>query len=172
MHILLQFGKTTLEVMIMFSQRRKKYKNMVWASVLTAVAILALVALLGYLGSFRDKDYNETSANEPATAQVSTKNVDEQADEDYDEDESLDDDSDADEETDGDAVKKQTYYLLKYDNDVIRVYFSDQQGKLTELEETGIVYETLSTEDQQQFVDGIQVENRDALNRLLMDYES
>ena len=68
--------------------------------------------------------------------------------------------------------KKQTYYLLKYDNDVIRVYFSDQQGNLTELEETGIVYETLSTEDQQQFIEGIQVENRDALNRLLMDYES
>ena len=29
----------------MFSQKRKKYKNLVWASVLTAVAILALVAL-------------------------------------------------------------------------------------------------------------------------------
>ena len=75
-------------------------------------------------------------------------------------------------QTAGKNAKKQTYYLLKYDNDVIRIYFSNQQGELTELEETNIVYETLSTEDQKQFLDGIQVENRDALNLLLMDYES
>ena len=145
----------------MFSQRRKKYKNLVWASVLTAVAILALVALLGYLGSFRDKNYEETPANEVVSTAENFAEFEE---------------DDAEEE--GEAVsaardiKKQTYYLLKYDNDVVRVYFSDQQGELTELEETDIVYETLSTEDQKQFVEGIQVENRDALNRLLMDYES
>ena len=145
----------------MFSQRRKKYKNLVWASVLTAVAILALVALLGYLGSFRDKNYEETPANEVVSTEENSAEFEE---------------NDAEEE--GEAVsaardiKKQTYYLLKYDNDVVRVYFSDQQGELTELEETDIVYETLSTEDQKQFVEGIQVENRDALNRLLMDYES
>jgi len=160
-HILLPFGKTTFEVIVMFSQRRKKYKNMVWASVLTAVAILALVALLGYLGSFRDKNYEET----PASEVVSTPQKEKEFEVDNVEGDSKETLAARDE-------KKQTYYLLKYDNDVIRVYFSDQQGNLTELEETGIVYETLSTEDQQQFIEGIQVENRDALNRLLMDYES
>lgn len=160
-HILTEFGKTTFEVIVMFSQRRKKYKNMVWASVLTAVAILALVALLGYLGSFRDKNYEET----PASEVVSTPQEAEEFEEDKAED-------DSEEESAARDEKKQTYYLLKYDNDVVRVYFSDQQGKLTELEETDIVYETLSIEDQQQFLEGIQVENRDALNRLLMDYES
>ena len=146
----------------MFIQRRKKYKNMVWACVLTAVAILALVVLLGYLGSFRDKTYSETHVNEPVAAQERTE------EEDADHQVERNDD---DEESEP-AEKKQTYYLLKYDNDIIRIYFSDQQGKLTELEETDIVYETLSPEDQQQFQDGIQVENRDALNRILMDYES
>lgn len=148
----------------MFSQKRKKYKNIVWASVLTAVAILALVALLGYLGSFKDKDYNETSIHEPVAAQKTV----EENDDDYDEDDIYDD---AGEAASGTVTKKQTYYLLKYDNDVVRIYFSDQQGNLTELEETDIVYETLSIEDQEQFDEGIEVENREALNRLLMDYE-
>ncbi|MBR3786350.1 MAG: hypothetical protein IKJ77_08100 [Firmicutes bacterium] len=146
----------------MFSQRRKKYKNMVWACVLTAVAILALVALLGYLGSFRDKTYSENNVSEPVAAQEHTETMEE---DNHIEENDDDDDS-------APAAKKQTYYLLKYDNDIIRIYFSDQQGELTELEETDIVYETLSPEDQKQFRDGIQVENRDALNRLLMDYES
>ena len=146
----------------MFSQRRKKYRNVVWASVLTAVVILALVALLGYLGSFRDRSYNETPVNEQMTAQEVESEADSNEST---EDHNNDDDSES-------IAKKQTYYLLKYDNDVVCVYFSDQQGKLTELEETAIVFETLSTEDQKQLMDGIQVENRDALNRLLMDYES
>ena len=48
----------------MFSQRRKKYRNLVWASVLTAIALLSLVLLLGYLGSFKDTSYQDTPANE------------------------------------------------------------------------------------------------------------
>lgn len=145
----------------MFSQRRKKYKNLVWASVLTAVAILALVALLGYLGSFKDKNYEEAPANEVVSTAENSAEFEE---------DNVEEESEA--VSAARDIKKQTYYLLKYDNDVVHVYFSDQQGELTELEETDIVYETLSTEDQKQFVEGIQVENRDALNRLLMDYES
>jgi len=66
----------------------------------------------------------------------------------------------------------QSYYLVKYDNNVIKIYFSDETGKLTELESTSIVYETLSQGDQAKFREGIKVENRDDLNRLMMDYES
>ena len=147
----------------MFSQRRKKYKNMVWASVLTAVAILALVALLGYLGSFKDKTYEEAPANEVVSTSQDNKQ--------YKEEDDVVEAENGEDVVAARDIKKQTYYLLKYDNDVVRIYFSDQQGKLTELEETEIVYETLSIEDQQQFDEGIQVESRDALNRLLMDYE-
>ena len=158
----------------MFSQRRKRYKNMVFASVLVAVAILALVVLLGYLGSLKDNPNTETPVNEVISA---TEDTEEPATDD-DRDTADDDVEMENRQTEGEPSqlqmneKKQTYYLLKYDNDVIRIYFSDQQGKLTELEETAIVYETLSTEDQTQFQEGIQVENRDELNRLLMDYES
>ena len=66
----------------------------------------------------------------------------------------------------------QSYYLVKYDNNVIKIFFSDETGKLTELEVTGIIYETLSAQDQQRFAEGIKLERRDDLNKLMMDYES
>ena len=66
----------------------------------------------------------------------------------------------------------QSYYLVKYDKDVIKIFFSDETGKMTLLEETGIVFETLSSQDQQRFAAGVKAENRDELNRLIMDYES
>lgn len=153
----------------MFSQRKKKYRNMVWASVLTAVALLSLVLLLGYLGSFRDKSYEEAPANETVSVPKETQVADADTVESKNTETKPEKD---DNEPFEKNIKKQTYYLIKYDNDVIRVYFSDQQGNMTELEETNIIYETLSSEDQMQFQTGIQVENRDALNRLLMDYES
>ena len=55
---------------------------------------------------------------------------------------------------------------------VIKIFFSDETGHLIELEDTSIVYETLSAQDQSRFKEGIKVENRDDLNRLMMDYES
>lgn len=163
-HILFLFGNTTLEVITMFSQRRKKYRNLVWASVLTAIALLSLVLLLGYLGSFKEEPYQETPANETVSVTDETEAKETKPDEIT---KTKDEATRSQQE-----IKKQTYYLLKYDNDIVRIFFSDQQGNLTELEETNIVYETLSPEDQRQLLDGIQAENREALNRILMDYES
>ncbi len=64
-----------------------------------------------------------------------------------------------------------SYYLVKYDNNSIKIFFSEKTGSLVELEKTEIVYETLSEEDQQRFNKGIKVLTREELNRVLMDYE-
>ena len=66
----------------------------------------------------------------------------------------------------------QSYYLVKYDKNVIKIFFSDETGNLVELEQTAIVYETLSPQDQQRFQEGVKADNRDELNRLIMNYES
>ena len=79
---------------------------------------------------------------------------------------------DPEEKEDDNQQFYQSYYLVKYDNNVIKIFFSDETGKLTELEETGIIYETLSAQDQQRFAEGIKLERRDDLNKLMMDYES
>lgn len=66
---------------------------------------------------------------------------------------------------------KQSYYLLKSDNNSIKIFFSDKTGQLIELETTDILYETLSETDQERLTEGIKAGNREELEMLLMDYE-
>jgi len=116
---------------------------------------LVIFLLLGYLGKNNDEPYARTNGDE----RVYTESF-------VTESEPVDETEQTEEET------FQAYYLVKYDKDVIRIYFSDQSGKMTELEETTIIYETLSEADQERFDDGIKLDSRNALNKLLMDYES
>lgn len=66
----------------------------------------------------------------------------------------------------------ESYYLVKNDNNIIKVYFYDTQGKCTLLEETNIMYEILSEVDQSRFDTGVKLSSREELNKLIMDYES
>ena len=144
----------------MFSQRRRNYRNWIWVAIACAAVAFAVFLLLGYLGRNNGDKYEQTNgANQVYEDSVANEDVE------------------AGEEASEDPLTEiegvfQSYYLVKYDKDVIRVYFSDQTGKITELEETTIVYETLSEDDQKRFEEGIKLESRNDLNRLLMDYES
>lgn len=69
-------------------------------------------------------------------------------------------------------IVAESYYLVKNDNNEVRVFFFDSRGKSIELEKTNIVYETLSESDQRRLDVGIKLYNRDELNKLIMDYES
>lgn len=151
----------------MFSQRRRNYRNWIWAAIACAAVAFAVIVLLGYLGRNNDPVYEETNGSKPVYEnQIAMENCDA-----YDEDDAGEQAS-VSGNTDGEEKLLQSYYLVKYDNDVIRIYFSDQTGRIMELEETTIVYETLSQEDQNRFRSGVKLNDRDALNKLLMDYES
>ena len=139
----------------MFSQKRRNYRNWIWVAIACTAVALVIFLLLGYLGKNNDEPYARTNGDE----RVYTESF-------VTESEPVDETEQTEEET------FQAYYLVKYDKDVIRIYFSDQSGKITELEETTIVYETLSEADQKRFDDGIKLDSRNALNKLLMDYES
>lgn len=141
----------------MFSQKRRNYRNWIWVAIACTAVALVIFLLLGYLGRNNDEPYTRTSGDERVYTEF----------EDTDTADNLEDEN-ADEKQE----TFQAYYLVKYDKDVIRIYFSDQSGKITELEETTIIYETLSEADQKRFDDGIKLDSRNALNKLLMDYES
>lgn len=82
---------------------------------------------------------------------------------------------DADENNSDEPVSKivtESYYLVKNDNNIVRVYYYDSEGKHIEIEQTNIVYETLSESDQKRLDEGIKLSSREQLNKLLMDYES
>lgn len=139
----------------MFSQKRRNYRNWVWVAIACTAVAFAVFLLLGYLSRNNDEPYARTNSEKPV----------------YDVAQKVEEDNEVNEE-DEEQEDLPAYYLVKYDKDVIRVFFSDSSGKVTELEETSIIYETLSEEDQKRFDDGVKLESRNELNRLLMNYES
>lgn len=139
----------------MFSQKRRNYRLWIWVAIACTAVAFAVFLLLGYLGRANDEPYARTNGKEKVQAESFTSMTEE---------ETL--------ETPEEKGVFQSYYLVKYDKDVIRIFFSDQSGKITELDETTIIYETLSEADQKRFDEGIKLDSRNALNKLLMDYES
>lgn len=158
----------------MFSRKKKNY-TWLWVCSILAIMIFAVLLLIGSLAGSEDEETLRASLersaekrqdfSEPAGNDSSEKSVEE------------------DTGKNGAAEKKpaednrqnqfyQSYYLVKCDNNVIKIFFSDETGNLVQLEETAIIYQTLSPADQKRFREGIKVENRDDLNSLIMNYES
>ena len=145
----------------MFSQKKR---NLTWiyVCIVLLIAVIAVFILIGALSNKNAEDAERTNLESKVSEENQSGPYADNSTDVQDQDQN-DDDQDK---------FYQSYYLVKYDNNVIKIYFSDETGKLTELESTSIVYETLSQGDQAKFREGIKVENRDDLNRLMMDYES
>lgn len=171
----------------MFSQKKKNH-TWIYACAVLIVAIFAIVILIAALTG-KENEEDALKANLESRVNENTANAKEPVDSADGEDLDAEDDEDRDiaaaDDTDDENKDKlqnpqkdtdgqfyQSYYLIKYDKNVIKIFFSDETGHLIELEDTSIVYETLSAQDQSRFKEGIKVENRDDLNRLMMDYES
>ena len=166
----------------MFSQKKKKH-TWIYACAVLIVAIFAVVVLIAALTG-KESEEEALKANlesrvgedvaKAADPGDSAPTLDDEKDNNDDNDDVAGEDEDEPQNHEKDTPSQfyQSYYLIKYDKDVIKIFFSDETGHLIELEDTTIVYETLSTQDQNRFKEGIKVENRDDLNRLMMDYES
>ncbi len=166
----------------MFSQKKKKH-TWIYACAVLIVAIFAVVVLIAALTG-KESEEEALKANlesrvgedvaKAADPGDSAPTLDDEKDNNDDNDDVAGEGEDEPQNHEKDTPSQfyQSYYLIKYDKDVIKIFFSDETGHLIELEDTTIVYETLSTQDQNRFKEGIKVENRDDLNRLMMDYES
>ena len=156
----------------MFSRKKKNYA-WVYVCGILAILIIAVFILIGAFTDRNDKDALQASLESKANQSEDSSSDSESIRTPQTQDNSKGETEDGAEENKNDQNQfYQSYYLVKYDNHVIKIFFSDETGNLTELEETTIVYETLSEEDQRRFREGIQVSGRDDLNRLIMDYES
>ena len=65
-----------------------------------------------------------------------------------------------------------SYYWVKSVDGLIKVFFIDAKGETVELETTEIVYDLLSTADQQLFDEGVTINSQEELAILLQDFES
>lgn len=150
----------------MFSQRKKKSN---WVLYTLIVIFVGLVLALIFLPE--DNASNEGNAKIDPGTDYTDNLVDDPYGEPGEEGDNLQ--SEDGTPAAGDEIEKQeSYYLIKNDNNSIKVYFCDQQGKMTELETTAIIYETLSEADQQMFDQGVRIASRDELFKLLQDFES
>ncbi len=154
----------------MFSQKKRNH-TWLYAAIALAAAIIAVFFLIGALSS-RNAEEAERTNLESRVEQEEDQAGDGKVPDDSAEASAPDLQPGGTTEKDEESRFYQSYYLVKLDNNVIKIFFSDETGKLTELEETGIIYETLSADDQKRFADGIRLEKRDDLNKLMMDYES
>lgn len=154
----------------MFSQKKRNH-TWLYVTIALAAAVIAVFFLIGALSS-RNAEEAERTNLESRVEQEEKKDNDGAVLDDSAEASAPDLQPGESSEKDEEGQFYQSYYLVRLDNNVIKIFFSDETGKLTELEETGIIYETLSADDQKRFADGIKLEKRDDLNKLMMDYES
>ena len=71
----------------------------------------------------------------------------------------------------GISQQNESYYLVKYLDGYVRVFFVNNQGKMVELEKTGIVFDVLNPTDQKLFTNGIKAGSQEELSTLLQDFE-
>ena len=68
--------------------------------------------------------------------------------------------------------KNESYYIVLKEGVAVSVFFVDSKGDKIKLEDTEILYDLLTVEDQQRFDKGIVIKNQEQLASLLQDYES
>lgn len=142
----------------MFSEK----KRFPWGWIAITV-VLGAIGILFIIAAFADDTEPDRDINNSNIIQSENSGQDDSDDENR-------NDNNSDEPVS--KIVTESYYLVKNDNNIVRVYYYDSQGKHIEIEKTNIVYETLSESDQKRLDEGIKLSSREQLNKLLMDYES
>lgn len=149
----------------MFSQKKKF--PWVWIVIILLVGVIGVLVLVSAISETKADSKSNTYQIEEDSNVSDSKSSD------------TDDEAGNHNEDPMEGVKNansddlnQAYYLVKNDKNIIKIFYVDSTGKENFLENTEILYEVLSKEDQKRFDEGIKLENRDSLARLIMDYES
>lgn len=142
----------------MFSEK----KRFPWGWIAITV-VLGAIGILFIIAAFADDTEPDRDINNSNIIQSENSGQDDSDDENR-------NDNNSDEPVS--KIVTESYYLVKNDNNIVRVYYYDSQDKHIEIEKTNIVYETLSESDQKRLDEGIKLSSREQLNKLLMDYES
>ncbi len=173
-------------------QKKKSYQTFLYTAVVVTLCFL-IIALLWPQENTEEPDPQTVNAHSGLR-----QNTDDPDDADEDahgsqngggaEEYGDDNEEDGDDTNDGDADPQEpnetdnkknnmtddpdSYYLVKRADGRIKVFFVNAEGDMIELEDTGIVYEVLGSEDQKLFDDGCRVETQEALAVLLQDFGS
>lgn len=158
----------------MFTRQKKNYRIFVYTALV--ITLCLLVAAL-----FWPKD-STPQDDAQVNAQTETGQEGQEQQEQI-QDSGSDDGGSAAEQTggsgDGDVMENDdissglhSYYVVRKDGSNVSVFFVDEKGNQVKLEDTDIVYDVLTPDDQKSFDEGITVADQEELAALLQDFES
>ncbi|HIU27075.1 MAG TPA: hypothetical protein IAD16_01680 [Candidatus Fimisoma avicola] len=158
----------------MFTRQKKNYRIFVYTALV--ITLCLLVAAL-----FWPKD-STPQDDAQVNAQTETGQEGQEQQEQI-QDSGSDDGGSAAEQTggsgDGDVRENDdissglhSYYVVRKDGSNVSVFFVDEKGNQVKLEDTDIVYDVLTPDDQKSFDEGITVADQEELAALLQDFES
>ena len=158
----------------MFTRQKKNYRIFVYTALI--ITLCLLVAAL-----FWPKD-STPQDDAQVNAQTETGQEGQEQQEQI-QDSGSDDGGSAAEQTggsgDGDVRENDdissglhSYYVVRKDGSNVSVFFVDEKGNQVKLEDTDIVYDVLTPDDQKSFDEGITVADQEELAALLQDFES
>ncbi len=165
----------------MFTRQRRNYRIFVYVALIAALCILVAALMwpkdsapaAGEEVKAESEDEAGGQANKDENNENGQSRPDSKADENYGGNiKDRDDKAAAEDDKPVVSERKDAYYVVRRNGDIISVFFSDEKGQEIELETTGIVYELLTPEDQKRFDEGIKAESQEQLSSLLQDFES
>lgn len=157
----------------MFIERRKKknYRTFIYAALIVFLCLVIVVIAWPKDSSVlaADSEQTDLSKQQEDRQTLNAGDFIERIEDNIEDDD--EDEQNITEVTDI-AEPAETYYLVRRDSGLIKVYFVDKDGTEIELETTEIVYDVLGPEDQKLFDEGFRVDTQEQLAVLLQDFES
>ena len=149
----------------MFSNQKKGFIKSKWFYGLLVLLLLAFGIWVNYDGNSQNvntvTEVSEKTQNQTQESQPVVDSLDQETTE-----------KESENEAAQTEEKQQTYYLIKEVEDVVKVFYCDENGQEDLYQITTVPFQLLSTEDQQLLSEGVRVEDENELADFLENFDS
>ena len=149
----------------MFSNQKKGFIKSKWFYGLLILFLLAFGIWVNYDGNSQNvntvTEVSEKTQNQTQESQPVVDSLDQETTE-----------KESENEAAQTEEKQQTYYLIKEVEDVVKVFYCDENGQEDLYQITTVPFQLLRTEDQQLLSEGVRVEDENELADFLENFDS
>ncbi len=149
----------------MFSNQKKGFIKSKWFYGLLVLFLLAFGIWVNYDGNSQNvntvTEVSEKTQNQTQESQPVVDSLDQETTE-----------KESENEAAQTEEKQQAYYLIKEVEDVVKVFYCDENGQEDLYQITTVPFQLLSTEDQQLLSEGVRVEDENELADFLENFDS
>ena len=149
----------------MFSNQKKGFIKSKWFYGLLVLFLMAFGIWVNYDGNSQNvntvTEVSEKTQNQTQESQPVVDSLDQETTE-----------KESENEAAQTEEKQQAYYLIKEVEDVVKVFYCDENGQEDLYQITTVPFQLLSTEDQQLLSEGVRVEDENELADFLENFDS